>query len=430
MKNKKQTTLAALMLAAGIIITGTTQASAQTTRTVDDDGRQCPTSTFTTIQAAVNASVAGDTVQVCQGRYPEQVVINKSITVRGISAANTSRPEIQTPTNGFGTPATSPGGSPISAMILVQNTTNARILNLTVNGQNRGNGGSRLVGIYYSNASGTILNNAIKNINTTPVGQSTSTGIFVGNTDSANRTVTISNNVIVNYEKNGIVANEVGTNVTISGNSIFGAGFESPQGVSQNGVQIGFGAVANINTNRIGDNFFTSCRTAATCSDASVNVLIIDALANGVYQVNDNNLSKGNYNIAVFGASIGAGSINGSSFSRNQINSTVALDAIFIDGSNNTIDQNRIFNTDQAAVNLNSGTGNSVTRNTLNDALFGVNRQDTGNNQSANVFINVDTNVNPGPPQIFGAETGRASKQKTAQTETVKAAPANVSAIR
>jgi len=51
-----------------------TSASAAT-RYVDDDRAQCPQAAHATITAAIAASAAGDLVQVCPGRYREQVVL-------------------------------------------------------------------------------------------------------------------------------------------------------------------------------------------------------------------------------------------------------------------------------------------------------------------------------------------------------------------
>ena len=39
---------------------------------------------FATIQGAVNASPAGSLVSVCPGIYPEQVTVNKAMTIKGI----------------------------------------------------------------------------------------------------------------------------------------------------------------------------------------------------------------------------------------------------------------------------------------------------------------------------------------------------------
>ena len=43
----------------------------------------------TTIQAAVNAAAAGDTISVNPGTYPEVVTISKSVTLQGTNAAAT-----------------------------------------------------------------------------------------------------------------------------------------------------------------------------------------------------------------------------------------------------------------------------------------------------------------------------------------------------
>ena len=50
---------------------------------VDDDGAQCATAAYTTIQDAVSAAAAGDTIKVCPGTYGGQVVIAKSLRIKG-----------------------------------------------------------------------------------------------------------------------------------------------------------------------------------------------------------------------------------------------------------------------------------------------------------------------------------------------------------
>lgn len=50
---------------------------------VDDDGFQCPNANFTKIQDAVNASINGDTIVVCNGTYVENVWVNKTLNITG-----------------------------------------------------------------------------------------------------------------------------------------------------------------------------------------------------------------------------------------------------------------------------------------------------------------------------------------------------------
>ena len=52
---------------------------------VVDDNSACPGTDYTSIQAAVTASPAGSKIQVCPGTYNEQVVINKPLTIDGVS---------------------------------------------------------------------------------------------------------------------------------------------------------------------------------------------------------------------------------------------------------------------------------------------------------------------------------------------------------
>ncbi len=75
-----------------------------------------PKNTFGTIQAGVNAASPGDTVFVCEGIYPEQVRIDKSLRLQGENLANT----IIRPSAGAAQSAASLfSGMPIPFIVLV-----------------------------------------------------------------------------------------------------------------------------------------------------------------------------------------------------------------------------------------------------------------------------------------------------------------------
>jgi len=62
--------------------------SAQTTWTVDDDGVECPTADFTSIKDAILVAINGDIILVYPGTYYEEIVIDKSVTIKSTDGAN------------------------------------------------------------------------------------------------------------------------------------------------------------------------------------------------------------------------------------------------------------------------------------------------------------------------------------------------------
>ena len=58
-------------------------AGSSTAFVVDDNGVQCPTAQYTSIQTAVNAAPAGATIKVCPGTYQGPVLVTKALTIVG-----------------------------------------------------------------------------------------------------------------------------------------------------------------------------------------------------------------------------------------------------------------------------------------------------------------------------------------------------------
>src|SRR5437588_9945138 len=70
------------------------------------------------------------------------------------------------------------------------------------------------------------------------------------------RTVLIDNNVVRDYQKNGITANG-DVAATITNNSVQGAG--RVDYIAQNGIQFGSGATGQVSGNSMTDNVYTGC---------------------------------------------------------------------------------------------------------------------------------------------------------------------------
>jgi pectin methylesterase-like acyl-CoA thioesterase len=161
---------------------------------------------FATIQLAVNAVPSGSTVKVCPGTYAEQVTIaNKNLTLIGTgpTASTVTVPASGLVTNGV----TDIFGFPTAAQIFVQNAT-VTISHMAVDGANDQLTGCGVdaVGIYFKNAAGVITDNAVRNVLLPPGLQGCQDGLAINVESSTATAVTISNNSVRNYDKNGITA--------------------------------------------------------------------------------------------------------------------------------------------------------------------------------------------------------------------------------
>jgi pectin methylesterase-like acyl-CoA thioesterase len=116
---------------------------------------------FSTIQAAVNAAPAGSTIQVCPGAYPEQVAIEKTVSLQGIIKGGVEGVFILPPVGGL-VPNDTINNVP---QLLVKNTTGVNVTNLIVDAANNSTtcNDPMLTGILYHNASGTVNKVTVRN---------------------------------------------------------------------------------------------------------------------------------------------------------------------------------------------------------------------------------------------------------------------------
>ena len=155
-----------------------------------------PGTHYTTIQAAVNAPGV-TTVEVCPGTYPEQVTITANLTLKGIASGTSDAAVVVVPAGGLVTNGVVDiFNFPTAAQILVQNAT-VTISHITVDGANDGLTDCSIdtIGIYYQNASGTISDNAVRNVLLAPALQGCQDGLAINvESNTGTPAVTVSNN--------------------------------------------------------------------------------------------------------------------------------------------------------------------------------------------------------------------------------------------
>jgi len=330
---------------------------------------------FATIQQAVNVSPAGTVIKVCPGNYPEQVVIAKDLTLEGIEYQTEDAVVILPPAGGLVANVTDvDSGDSVAAQLVVQNAGPVSISNLTVDGT--GNGlacGPDVRGILFQNSSGTVNHVAVRNQvpNGIPNGCEVGESIWVETAAGHSSTVTVEHSSVHNYNKNGITGNDAGTNLTLTGNYVQGAGVVPDGGAAQNGIQLGFGATGTIKDNVVIDNIYGDPTVAA-----SADVLLYDAAENSNITISGNVAGNSQLPIALYTDSVGVYG-DGVSVTGNKVFGA-STDGIDVCTNGNTVTGDTIVNSAESGVHLDAACGstghnNTVTGNTiLESACAGI----------------------------------------------------------
>ncbi|HEX7285495.1 MAG TPA: right-handed parallel beta-helix repeat-containing protein [Candidatus Angelobacter sp.] len=361
--------------------------------------------TFTTIQAAVNHSPAGTTILVCPGIYPEQVVIDKALTIKGVGGNGTSSGAvIASPAGGLvGNTTSLTSGRLTAAQVVVTETADVNLSNLTIDGNDNKIDGCSLplVGLLFRNASGEISHVVVQNhaITSGFVLCGSGLAIYVQSGNGGTSTVSIKDSHIQNYQKNGITANGPGTSVHIERNTVVGRGNNGESETSlQNSIQIGFGAKAKIIENTVMDDVYGPT-VINNSGEGAVGILVF--ASEGVV-IAGNTIGNTQFGIALFSDDI-FGSAAGATITGNKVTTTRNYDAIEICSSSNRVHHNVINGSDEAGIRLDAEEdcgeveGNQISDNTISGACAGILMETPAgaNNIGDNTFFNVRNTVLP-----------------------------------
>jgi hypothetical protein len=353
---------------------------------------------YSTIQAAVDAAPNGSTIDVCPGTYPEQVTINaKSLTIIGVLSGTSDAAVLIPPSGGLKANASDFGGKTVAAQLFVENATAVTISHVTVDG--KGNAltgcGTNLIGIFYQNSSGKIVDDVARNqiLDSSDQGCQVGLGIDV-ESDSGAPAVSILNSSVHNYQKNGITAGGPGTGgggpvMTITGNTVTGIG--ATAAIAQNGIQIGYGSTGKVTGNYVTNDIYTGGTFGAS------GILIF---ASAGVTASNNSVESTQFGIATVSDPT-YGAADNAVINSNHVGGTQTFDAIDLCSNGNTADSNSIFGSNaQSGVHVDdqcpgpgstpSGTNNTVKNNTINEPCAGVLLGlGTPNTTSSNTFFNV-----------------------------------------
>ena len=114
-----------------------------------------------------------------------------------------------------------------------------------------------------------VLNSTIYDIGESPLnGDQHGIGIYYRGFGSGSATGKIGGNTLSNYQKGGIVVNGAGSTANVANNIVQGQG--RGDYIGQNGIQIGYGASAQVMSNTVTGNAYTGLNCASSCGIIAV----------------------------------------------------------------------------------------------------------------------------------------------------------------
>lgn len=193
---------------------------------------------YATIQAAIEEAVPWDEIVVAAGHYEEQLYVtvdNLSITGAGVGATY-----IDSPISMVHSFTTSGPNIPV---VFVDHADGVTFADLTLDGLGRGNTNPRFQGFGYYNAGGSLTNVHVTNIIDTPFsGAQAGVGVYAYTDDGGPHMFDMTDVQVDLFQKSAVAISGEGLTGHLLRVDTDGAG---PTAVTaQNGIQIGWGAVA------------------------------------------------------------------------------------------------------------------------------------------------------------------------------------------
>ncbi|MBI2227382.1 MAG: hypothetical protein HYU44_21115, partial [Betaproteobacteria bacterium] len=232
-----------------------------------------PHGSYTSIQGAVNAAQAGNTILVGAGTYTEQVVVDghgkDGLSIQADVHAAPGSVVVAAPTNLVSTGVSPTSGRYVDGIITVKGADGVTVEGLTVDGLLHGASfaagqtNPTMAGIFYLNSDGGLIDNVMVTgirESDTGFGNQRNIGIYVLNNNPSSalpktpstleaatlNSIEIRDSTVVNFQKGGIVA--AYANVDIHDNTVTGIG--ATPWTAQNGIQVS-GSTGSVSDNTV-----------------------------------------------------------------------------------------------------------------------------------------------------------------------------------
>ena len=354
--------------AVALLAAGTASASAAT-RAVDDDGqatpRNCDASdpASPTIQGAVDASAAGDTIVVCPGTYTEQVTVPADKDRLTLVSRERRQAIIKAPATSNAT-----YNRLRPDIVRVEGAENVSFASFTITGpladdqfcNDKLNANVRILG----GGSANLVDNRITKARPTAaalLGCQNGFGVQIGrNFEDDTGTGRLYYNEIDDYAKGGIYVDNTGSTLVAVGNTVRGPDqSQNPLGVAlaaTNGVQISRSASADFERNRVLDNVFPGF---GTVEPGQASGIILFDNADSDIIVRNNLVQNNDTNVGLYDS-------DGGDFKNNSLLDATVDDGLYADASsegNRFISNTALRNTEHDCHDDSEGDGTAGTGN-------------------------------------------------------------------
>ena len=336
---------------------------------------------YDSLADAVQGVPAGSTIQVCPGSYAEQVVIDKSLTLKGIASGNGAYPVIVPPAGGLAI-IPSAFGDDFAAQVVVEGGVTVVITGLALDatGFSLPNCFPSIAGISVVDSSATLTNLAIKNQRETgppPCPSAAGVGVVAMNDTAVAQTIKVQDSTFVNIDtgfwslgaaNTSIITNNsfagnpasigsailiVSGNGSVQGNTITDFTFP-PAGLDLNNISEGIGILLETCGGTVANNHVSNSRfgillwTISDCPTAGLSITgndVSGASVVGIEVNKPNGLVQGNDIRTSLNAIRLGGFANGNTIQNNTINDAAC--AAFSSNPTagaNTLLNNKVFN--------------------------------------------------------------------------------------